>query len=461
MMKFTKIISIAVCFFLLTGLTGCSIDQLQAPPIDASANIWVVTEETVTDGMNYQVNSAITQFTETYKNVTINLEILPTDKTEKAKRLDVLREQISAGNGPDIFLLPTTDVLVLSQPKEYTYQQIEPLFSDVEIAMRNGYFADLSLYYDADIDLETASLNTAIMDAGVIDGARYILPLRYNLPVIYVFEDKLNEYDISFNFTNATIEEWMDYVISQGDSILACGAEYASSKSFSNLIDYETRKVTLSFEDVTTYLEKFRKIEELIGTQVAHRTTASLRFIDDLWKEYPVHVDSLGSALTFYAIAQVENEALCMYPIRSINGDVIATVTYYGAISSSCKNQDIAYAFLRLFLTEEYQWELSRPQPATQQYEGLIERSWPVRIQGSAEALWKNLQKQSGKDGSKYSKIEANDESIPILSTQIDVVRFPCKDIFRDLCFSSYSSIDDIKKAAEQYLSFLQAKLDE
>lgn len=60
-----------------------------------------------------------------------------------------------------------------------------PLFSDVNQAMRIGLFKDLSALYDDDNELNKAELNQKIMDAGCVGTERYVIPLRYTMPVLF------------------------------------------------------------------------------------------------------------------------------------------------------------------------------------------------------------------------------------------------------------------------------------
>ena len=99
---------------------------------------------------------------------------------------------------------------------------------------------------------------------------------------------------------------------------------------------------------------------------------------------------------------------IAIAPMRTTDGDVVATVTYYGAVGSGCKNPELAYDFLRQFLLEDSQWEKNRPTknhtkplkgPATnssndQQYPGLQESGWPVRDQDALQILWNSRRRQ-------------------------------------------------------------------
>ena len=78
-----------------------------------------------------------------------------------------------SGEGPDIFILPCDD--------GFTYNEIQ-LIENVEKGMATGLFADLTTQYDQDETLEKDVLLEKVMDAGVMDGKRYILPPALHVP---------------------------------------------------------------------------------------------------------------------------------------------------------------------------------------------------------------------------------------------------------------------------------------
>ena len=46
--------------------------------------------------------------------------------------------------------------------------------------------------------------------------------------------------------------------------------------------------------------------------------------------------------------------------MRALDGDLVANITYYGAVGAGCETPELAYSFLRMFLLEETQWEKNR-----------------------------------------------------------------------------------------------------
>ena len=204
------VVAIFVCSYLI--LSGCSNDPkndttFSNPPYSEPFTLWVLTEETVSDGMNYQIDSVISYFQHNHHNIMIELEVLPTDNIDRSIRLNEIRQSIRDGYGPDIYILPTSNHLVLDSQEQYTYVNVEPLFPDLAVTMRTGTFKDVSVYYDNDIQLDKSTLNQTIMDSGLIHNCRYVLPLRYDLPVLYYFENDLTKLGIQQDITKCTIED--------------------------------------------------------------------------------------------------------------------------------------------------------------------------------------------------------------------------------------------------------------
>lgn len=111
-------------------------------------------------------------------------------------------------------------------------------------------------------------------------------------------------------------------------------------------------------------------------------------------------------------------------PLYSMEGTVIANVTYYAAVSASCPVPELAYQYLRMFLSEDVQWESARRQPGRTQYQGLLEGSWPVRTTGSTAALWENYLNQLNGGTKLLQSLNPEDNMLESVTDQIDCVSF-------------------------------------
>ena len=427
--------------------------------------------------------------------LTVRLDILPTDPQEREITLKQLRTKIMSGNGPDVYLLPTGDTLTLDYVQRKTRRtrevQIVPLFADVNQAMRSGIFADICESYNGDRGLGKESLKTEIMDAGMVDGKRYVLPLRFNIPVILTDETMLKCYGIVQKALDSDAATFLRSILPENSNLTPFYVLPSNWELFPQLFDYEKESIAVREEQIAEYLHLFQnwfsfsalemrtlinyweqtQVDMLLQFFIAHNVAnlsteedvrKSLSFENSIasfneienylnydmhWHKInaPLYTCCLVDTLTSVAISKEEGYPLTMLPLRGLDGSVSASVTYWGAVGSGSQEPELAYAFLRQFLTEEFQWDIYRPRtkrvasvpPGVEvQVNGQVENSWPVRAVGSAAHLWGNIQYQNSQPADycrdngtvlqrHFQAMELTDADIPALSWDIDEVRFP------------------------------------
>ena len=446
----------AFYFFLLTmalfSMHGCGTGHGTEP----THTLWVVTEVSCSDGMNLQAEIIAKRMEKEHPGLTVRLDILPTDPQEREITLKQLRTKIMSGNGPDVFLLPTGNTLTTDYTNEHLHRltrntEIEPLFLDVNQAMRSGQFLDLTAFYDGDQALDTAALKQEIMDAGTVGNRRYVLPLRFNIPVICTDPMLWESYDISREKLTSGGPDLVWTLLEQaGGAPICAGVQLPTDLTlFSKTFDYEQEQLLLSPKALADYMRLYQRwrsaavpgeqtllqaaltetmsyvedptwrsiLEEpnkdLFRTIRSYNTLSNYVCTDLHWstKSFPLFscsmadsLETLAVAKTYEAIYGEKRELLC-FPWRDSSGAVTANVTYWGAVGSGTAEPELSYDFLRQFLEEEFQWDAYRPRQddsgkrpqAEVQCAGQVENSWPVRTSGSAAALWETLCYQNRK----------------------------------------------------------------
>lgn len=487
-----------VLFLLLLVLAGC-----RQPGQEENGDVlWVVTEASCSDGMNLQAEMIARRMEQTHENLTVHLDILPTDPREREIALKQLRTRIMAGDGPDVYLLPTGNVLTEDHPtsrawiRSTTQTRVVPLFPDVTQAMRGNLFADIQGYYDADQALETQALREEIMAAGTMGEKRYVLPLRFDIPAVLTDPEAWRDFGLDRELLESDVITLTSALLAQPNGAEAsAGIRLPSDLSLlSRLFDYDKEEVLVTAREIGDYMRLYQSwkavsvdaVESLVQ-EAEHRyytmlleqilpmdsnmTIQSLKeefpfkpvitisSFNDLneyvhmhlhWWEagLPLYTCPLADVLQTAIIAKGEHVALPMFPLRAADGSVVANITYYGAVGSSCKDPALAYAFLRQFLTEEFQWDIYRPRIEKNIYSsnpskrleqepqcgGQVENSWPVRTDGSVPWLWRTVQYQmrgvyhsfyGAYETRQFILMELTDDDVPILSLPIDEVRFP------------------------------------
>ncbi len=435
--------------FLLTLLAvvllaGCGQEKVptELPPQEERI-LWILTERTASCGMNSQAESVARAFEADHPGVRVNLETLPESGQERENRLEQLRTQVMAGDGPDGYLLSAN----LNYGSDYGFlvpQQgmRQALFPDVEMAMYSGLFADLSPYYDADTELHTEALQQTVMEAGVVDGARYVLPLRYEIPVVYLDAEQLAASGLDREKMASSLYGFWKEVLEEGGPQWTSAARYYRGAQHMQflppLFDYEAGEVILPREALRTYLEAYQwAYAKAGGTAVV-----DVLNLDDYWstksflsEEHPAEIATLDMALTTAAIAKSEQKKIEMLPLSGGEGELVARITYYAAAGAGSEKPELTYAFLREFLREENQWQEKRKISGVVKNQLLIESGWPVRNVGSAAPLWNYVKELKTMDirsepterrthWNRLIRVELEDGDIPALSVPVQRAYF-------------------------------------
>lgn len=468
------IFAFAVLFSaLLLSIAGCARAE-----DDALTELWVVTEESKSDGMNLQAEMIAEAYEKAHPGMTVKLEILPTDEEERETYLHQLRTQIMAGEGPDVYLLPTGGTLSTGTPNSLKEIQVEPLFPDVRQSIRSGIFRDIREYYDMDTELNTAALHPDIMDAGCMGAERYLLPLRFDMTVLMADGANWGASGLDASVLDGDLDTLAEAILeSDATRMAAYGLQLPDDlTALPQVFDYEKGELLVTQQQIADYMRLYQRwmaestqLAQSVNekwTQYVNDTVepSFLRFLEfsgvdrtsfDRIKAYfnyklhwisagfPVFTESTEYILDGALMAKRLGQDVTLYPLRDIEGLSHARITYYGAVGSGCSRPELAYDFLRQFLMEEYQWDLYRPrvektsnpfddeQPDPQCYI-LVESSWPVRVFGAVKPLWDNRDYQLFH----YSGIQARllalhaegiltEEDLSVLTSPLDVVDFP------------------------------------
>lgn len=473
---------LAMCLGLFTA---CGEDEIP----DGPAELWVVTELTDKYGMNDQAERMIERFNELYPEVTVKLDILPTEKEERAVYLQKLRTQIMGGAGPDAYLLPTHNIVPDTTSMYGEGKRVDPLFRNMSQTMYNGLFYDISEFYDEDETLEKEKLNTSVMDGVMVDDARFILPLRYDSGVYLVNSENLETLGLDAAMFEADADDVMRSILETGNSGLAKGFSYFFEEIyFSDFVDNEKGQPTLTADEVAEFMRLYQRIMELAGKENGNCYSSAELYI---WHNsffasegYGYDTILLSSAASAAAMGKFLGEDLEMYPQLASDGTLHAVVRYYAAVGAGAEYPKLAYEFIKLFLSEEAQFEtyLKKSRATQNACPG-----WPVRTVGSVEPRLELHNELLDNDKSSYrmwptskkraerflaADITLTDSDVPAVSWQVDKVIFPIIMEYEDSLSSYMSSLCDydhnnaptdvdIDALAQQYIANLQLYLDE
>ena len=484
-----KICSLLLTLALLFAcFSGCSYgrDTMATPqppiytPEGTEVTLRILTEDF--DGISRMpdlIEEIAEKYSAEHENVTIEIEVLPfgKDDGDRDAFIEQMRVAIMAGKGPDVYLFPTS------------LAGNEMLFNDLKLNMQNGIFREISAYYDADEELHKEELNQTVMDAGTYGKARYILPLRYDFPVLAVNQENMQSYGLTVENINTT-EKLMNTVLAAQDPAVINGAYIDAINMdyfFPQFVDYENREVLVTDDEIATFMKQYQEWMNRYSADSWGENRASsgpswihyYKAFELYWTldGYPFNVETVTSILDSKMIAKALNEDIEVYPLSSADGSLIAHIEYWGAVGSNCEHPDIAYDFLREFLSREAQWELNRDPLHISRYQSFYEDGVPVRNKGSMLPLAQVVKYKAteywptGDDIEKRSlmlqAVTIEESDIPVWDAEIDEVRFASprveqmySEISRMLFQDSNPNVDydEMAKEFEMDLRYLMAE---
>jgi len=219
---------------------------------------------------------------------------------------------------------------------------------------------------------------------------------------------------------------------------------------FPELVDYDTGRVLVEYDEVATFLQSFLAFKQAKGFGFAsdRRSTdfavaSKFMYKSSNWilEERAMRAGwSLGDVIAETAMAKWANIDLQIYPLTSPNGEIVAEIRQFGAINYGCENVPLAYEFLRELLTEASQWGQNEIIYSCN-WSGSLARDsyelqgYPVRTKKSVEPLYydalmtaaeyRDFGFNSDQTRVQLREIPMSNKDIPILNEDIAVFRYP------------------------------------
>jgi beta-lactamase regulating signal transducer with metallopeptidase domain len=264
-----------------------------------------------------------------------------------------LTTELAAGRGPDLVLALVSD------------------FPDIYKTMMSGIFADLNHFITHDSGFNIEEYNQVVLDAGVFQGKRSIMPIGYTVPKLFTTQEildaeginpaDLNTFDgfiriaLNFNEKYADNPNKSVFLNSQTNS---GNIRNFFPHSGINLIDYQTNTVgadKAQFKSIIDIMKKTYVRDERISARTNMWDYEGLRDRNQLF--------SIESTIgwIFYDTNErlVINDDLTprIFSYPNIDNGVTAEVQYFAAIPKSSENQINAYNLLKIILSEDIQRE--------------------------------------------------------------------------------------------------------
>ena len=263
------------------------------------------------------------------------------------ERYRQIAAQIMAGEGPDVFI-------------------VDDAIMDVEKLVRQGVFADMEPFFEAD-NFDWEPYNQAVMDGGVWNGKRFIIPLNYSFPVLFTTRSVLEETGIDLDACGdiqGFLEENTRYLESEGRTRqLICGAKPFRSlldESGLAIADYDARTIDLSSPVLKSLLRWNKTIIETDSDwdlSVAGGLTAAAAVREGAKVWAGSAVGPLFGLYEDYAALRTLGDEVVMLPIRDMDGGIRAEIREPVGVRANSENLQNAYNFIKLLLGRTVQSE--------------------------------------------------------------------------------------------------------
>ena len=292
------------------------------------------------------VGNAIKAFNGKRQDVRIEGTEYP--NSSRDEYINKLTTGIMAGEGPDIIY----------------YDRY--IFNSLYKTASTGVFCDLNELIANDDTFKNLDLNYRVLDAGVFDGKRYSIPLRYEFPLLMTTQGILSRNGSDINDSNWTIDEFkrmaMSYAKDSGNkyfidsnfifSLLVNGSRI-------DFVDYAAKTANFNSPEFIRLMEFYKDIHPHLSTYETESNSTPEGMLRNgtilMDCDFIQSPEKLWYSNSYYS--EILGEEPLLYPIPSmINGGDIPVSTMYGvSVSQDCMNKQAALDFIEELLSEDIQ----------------------------------------------------------------------------------------------------------
>ena len=294
-----------------------------------------------------ELKEAAELFREQYPDVSLDYKIFGEDELT-AK----LRAEIPAGGGPDL-----------------VYADLYS-FPDIFKTVSTGVFTDLDPYLHADPEFSFADYNTAVLDGGVYEDRRCIVPIEYEIPIVLTTEEVLGAIGSSAEDLGT-----FDGFLNACESFYQTGGKkiylfsYGASQKYQqnlylysglSLIDYERHTVGAHRE----IYEKILEVSALYGKNPTTELISQPQPHGWLIQQkclFLNHYPTILLLFNYYAFLKNNGVSPVLAVLPAYDDGTAAQIKTYAAIPVSSENPLNAYRFLKILLSDDFQCPPSHP----------------------------------------------------------------------------------------------------
>ena len=280
----------------------------------------------------------------------IEIEMIPSEGSERQTALNRIRVELMSGKGPDIFLCNCGYL-------GFTTDQ-QALFQFPEQAMKRGMFLQLDDYIENAQFMEWEKLTPAVMDAGKTEDGQYLLPLSYSFPLTIFLSDDVQPYPASTTW--AQVAQGDDPVLNASaaplldNTFVVFGNETDYfSYTWKELADYDSETLLISEEEALKRAEEFFDLQENGEiTSYPHFRGIMDRMLLNPNVMYSHEMNELRQGITY-------TDDLTMVPLYCDQGGAVAAIHTFAGINAATERPEDAFFVLDVLFLESLHKNLS------------------------------------------------------------------------------------------------------
>ena len=321
-----KLIVLLAAAVLLAAVPACQ-DSGNSGPVGDTAETSVVL--CIESQYRQYFKELIDYLSATGNETTYELLVLPTAAEKRETELTRLRAEIMAGGGPDAFILDTTLPGTVGDSSEE--DPPEKLFPNVEASMYSQIFLNVEDMVQSSEVIELESCNQTVMDVGVTDQGRFLLPLTYTFYTNIVESSSLR--DPAFTFSS--IDELLASDETALQQVFASHTLLMPPAILGKLADYEAQTLLVTPETLLAAVESANSRAAVRDSSAA--ASGSSGYINGSLLERIRYTDT----------------AYSFFPVPDQRGGVTAGVSLYAAINRNTQHPQEAFDFIELLYSDE------------------------------------------------------------------------------------------------------------
>lgn len=361
-MKRSSSLFICLLISILSLFEGCSVNGSDSKKTDNSIKLYL---RSYTKSF---MTKASKEFNARYPDYTLDVEYFDTREEYRQK----LNTELLAGRGPDVVLFDVNT------------------FNSIYKIIKSGVFCDINPFIEEDETFNMDNYNKTVMDCGVFDGKRYIIPLEYTINAFITSEELLRENGISIDEQNYDMNSLAEALKAflQRDKNNRTEFFFTIPYNFhlyvlnSGLysVDYEKMKADFDTPDFRKLLNDYRDVFFKASADNESRLKYGLKYWEIMKGNTAIANSEISDIQSTWLANSFINSIFktegTVYPLPPYNKNVGYTVKPYEmvAINNNSKNKAIAFDIVKFLLAKDLQMSNTFIPVNEEAYEELIKK---------------------------------------------------------------------------------------